>query len=119
MSASDGCTVTSENIDKIEDLVALGLGLGVQRFHFREVFYYPDSDVVDHSRMPGLLLADGAFAAMQQRIRAGFEGLADLIFVPNAELNSRARSENEESNYSGQRSKWRMLWNEAASKELS
>jgi hypothetical protein len=61
-------TVTSENIENMENLVALGFDVGVRKFVFREVFYHPENDVVDHDRMPGLLLKQGDFATMRERI---------------------------------------------------
>jgi MoaA/NifB/PqqE/SkfB family radical SAM enzyme len=67
-------TVTSENVGNMENLVDLGLGVGAHNFVFREVFYHPDNDVVDHERMPGLLLKQGDFAAMRERILEKFAG---------------------------------------------
>jgi MoaA/NifB/PqqE/SkfB family radical SAM enzyme len=81
-------TVTSANIDKLETLVTLGLDLGVQRFIFREMYYYPDNNVVDHSRMPGLLLRKGQFSEMTEKIRSRFGKKTDLIFAPNEELDA-------------------------------
>jgi molybdenum cofactor biosynthesis enzyme MoaA len=75
-------TVTSENIGNIADLVALGLDVGAGQFVFREVFYHPESDVVDHERMPRLLLKPGDFATMRQKIlqRFGASG-ASFMFA--------------------------------------
>ena len=50
---------------------------------FREVLYYPDSKIVDHSKMPGLLLRPGEFDIMAQRIRASFADRIELMFAPN------------------------------------
>jgi len=85
-------TVTSANIDKLETLVALGLDLGVQRFIFREMYYYPDNNVVDHSRMPELLLREGQFSEMAEKIRSRFDKKTDLIFAANDELDASARA---------------------------
>jgi MoaA/NifB/PqqE/SkfB family radical SAM enzyme len=94
-------TVTSANINKLEALVELGLGLGVQRFIFRELFYYPTNDVVDHSRMPGLLLKTGQFSEMSERIQSQYLARADLIFAPNEKLDASARTMTENSKFVG------------------
>jgi molybdenum cofactor biosynthesis enzyme MoaA len=94
-------TVTRANVDELESLVELGLGLGVQRFIFRELFYYPDNNVVDHSRMPGLLLQSGQFSAMTERIKSRYQGQADLIFAPNEALDASARTMTENSKFVG------------------
>lgn len=75
-------TVTSENVESMGDLVALGLDVGARQFVFREVFYHPTSDVVDHERMPALLLRPGEFATMRRKIlqRFGASGL-DFMFA--------------------------------------
>jgi MoaA/NifB/PqqE/SkfB family radical SAM enzyme len=75
-------TVTSANVGKMGDLVALGLDVGARQFVFREVFYHPASDVVDHERMPGLLLKPGDFAIMQQTILQQFGATgANFLFA--------------------------------------
>lgn len=75
-------TVTSENVGNMEELVALGLDVGAQTFVFREVFYYRDSDIVDHERMPGLLLKPGDFAAMRDRVLRQFTNSgANFVFA--------------------------------------
>jgi MoaA/NifB/PqqE/SkfB family radical SAM enzyme len=94
-------TVTTANVDKLEALVELGLGLGVQKFVFRELFYYPDNNVVDHARMPGLLLKSGQFAEMTERIQARYLGKAELIFAPNETLDASARTIVENSKFVG------------------
>lgn len=65
-------TVTRLNVHAMEELVDFGLGLGVDRFVMREVFYLPHNDVVDHSRMPELLLAAGEFSRLKQHLMATF-----------------------------------------------
>jgi hypothetical protein len=97
MSVEFITTVSSENIGSLEALVMLGLDLGVSRFVFRELFYYPDNDLVDHTRMPGLLLNEHAFADFKGRIRSRFERQVDLIFAPNDRLDARARKESRDS----------------------
>ena len=44
--------VTTSNIDRMSGLVDLAINLGANRVIFRELLYYPESRVVDHSRMP-------------------------------------------------------------------
>jgi MoaA/NifB/PqqE/SkfB family radical SAM enzyme len=61
-------TVTSLNIGVLVELVEFGLALGVREFNFREMFYFPESDVVDHTKMPPLLLKEGEFKKMQQQV---------------------------------------------------
>jgi MoaA/NifB/PqqE/SkfB family radical SAM enzyme len=94
-------TVTTANVDKLEALIELGLGLGVQRFIFRELFYYPDNTVVDHARMPGLLLKTGQFSEMNERIKARYLGKADLVFASNETLDASARTMVENSQFAG------------------
>jgi MoaA/NifB/PqqE/SkfB family radical SAM enzyme len=94
-------TVTTANIDKLESLVALGLDLGVRRFVFRELFYYPDSNVVDHARMPALLLRVGQFTALEERLRTRFTGGVEMIFVANERLDSEAREMAKNSKFVG------------------
>ena len=84
-------TVTRANIGKIDELVALGLEVGVIRFVFREVFYYPDNDVVDHTRMPKLVLRKGEFHSMMERVLERFEGTADFWFLDNETLHASAK----------------------------
>jgi sulfatase maturation enzyme AslB (radical SAM superfamily) len=73
-------TVTSENVESMDGLVALGLDMGAQTFVLREVFYHPSSDVVDHQIMPRLLLKPGDFAAMRQKILEQF-GTSGANFI--------------------------------------
>jgi hypothetical protein len=75
-------TVTSENVGNMGDLVALGIDVGARQFVFREVSYHPASDVVDHERMPGLLLKPGDFVTIRQTIlqRFGASG-ANFMFA--------------------------------------
>src|SRR5262249_279163 len=79
-------TVTTSNVGKMIPLVDLGLKHGVTRFVFREVFYYPDNNVVDHSRMPALLLTEGQFNTMKQEGLARFDGKADFVFCDGKTL---------------------------------
>jgi MoaA/NifB/PqqE/SkfB family radical SAM enzyme len=82
-------TVTSMNIHAMEALVTFGLDLGVAKFVLREVFYYPDNNMVDHAQMPALLLEEHAFSRMKQDLsgkfgkRAKFE-FADASFLDRA-----------------------------------
>jgi MoaA/NifB/PqqE/SkfB family radical SAM enzyme len=82
--------VTSANVAKMDTLVDLALESGAIRVVFREVFYYPEIDIVDHSRMPSLLLSPDEFKEMEQRIRARYENRLELVFAPNAELQESA-----------------------------
>jgi len=82
--------VTSANIGQMESLVDLALGLGVERVVFREVLYYPSNNIVDHSKMPNLILRPGEFAAMTEHIGSRFEDRIKLLFAPNNDLNASA-----------------------------
>jgi MoaA/NifB/PqqE/SkfB family radical SAM enzyme len=83
--------VTRANIDSLEGLVELGLDLGVKRFIFRELSYFRDNTIVDHERMPSLVLLPGQFAAMMDRINERFDGKTHLIFAPNDFLDAARR----------------------------
>jgi sulfatase maturation enzyme AslB (radical SAM superfamily) len=74
-------TVTSQNISMMDGLIDLGLNMGVHNFVFREVFYYPDNSIVDHARMPALLLKENDFASMKHRLLEKFGVKANLIFA--------------------------------------
>lgn len=93
-------TVTSANIDKLDTLVNLGRDLAIRRFIFRELFYYPDNNVVDHSRMPDLMLRKGDFSQMTERMKASF-GDVEMIFVANEELDASAQAMAENSKFVG------------------
>lgn len=85
-------TVTSENIRNMSDLVALGLDVGARQFVFREVFYHPASDVVDHVRMPDLLLKPGDFVTMRQKILERFgASAANFMFADQRLLEESTR----------------------------
>jgi MoaA/NifB/PqqE/SkfB family radical SAM enzyme len=79
-------TVTRANIDTLEGLVRFGLDLGVSRFALREVFYYPDSNVVDHARMPDLVLRPGDYERMAARLTDLFGEQATFEFADGARL---------------------------------
>jgi MoaA/NifB/PqqE/SkfB family radical SAM enzyme len=75
------CTVTKENISTVEQMVAMGLDLGVREFVFREVFYIPTNDIVNHKRMPSLVLDPGDFLKMRADIASKFHGKAKFDFA--------------------------------------
>jgi sulfatase maturation enzyme AslB (radical SAM superfamily) len=81
------CTVTKENISTVEQMVTMGLDLGVRDFVFREVFYEPTSDVVDHNRMPLLVLDPGDFLKMSADVISKFYGKAKFDFASAESLN--------------------------------
>ncbi len=84
-------TVTRVNVAEMEALVAFGLDLGARRFVLREMFYMPENDVVDHARMPALLLQPGEFASMRERVLARFGDRATFEFADNPTLDERGR----------------------------
>jgi MoaA/NifB/PqqE/SkfB family radical SAM enzyme len=79
-------TVTRANVDHLEALIAFGLDLGVSCFVLREVFYKPDNEVVDHSRMPSLVLAPGDFDTRVASLTAAFAGRATIRGTGQREL---------------------------------
>ena len=79
-------TVTRLNLASVHGLVSFGLGLGVARFVFREVFYRTDSDVVDHTRMPELVLRRGEFDEMKRSLRARFGDEVNFDFADEERL---------------------------------
>jgi molybdenum cofactor biosynthesis enzyme MoaA len=85
-------TVTSENIDMVDDLVEWGIGAGVTSFTFRQMFHDRTSSIVDHERMAGLLVDEAAFAVMRERVQARFTRRAWLHFLSNGEILARARN---------------------------
>jgi len=74
-------TVTTLNIGSMSELVQFGLSLGVEKFVLREVFYHPSSNVVDHSRMPSLVLQENEFGRMKEQVLDQFEGRAEFLFA--------------------------------------
>lgn len=81
-------TVTKLNVDAMQELVAFGLDLGVARFAFREMFYFPENKVVDHAKMRALLLGKGDFEKMKKALRTTFGGRAVLKFLDEETLES-------------------------------
>lgn len=68
-------TVTSANANALADIIPVGVELGVSNFIFREMFYDRESSIVDHRRMPGLLLKPGQFASLRKQMEAQFPDL--------------------------------------------
>ena len=79
-------TVTSLNAGGMAELVRFGLQLGVSHFVMREVFYHPDNHVVDHARMPTLVLAQGEIDRVATELQAAFAGKATFEFVGRRSL---------------------------------
>lgn len=79
-------TVNKLNVHVMRELVSFGLELGVSRFVFREMFYFPNSKIVDHSRMPSLVLEEGEYETMRRDLLAVFRGRAELSFADAATL---------------------------------
>jgi molybdenum cofactor biosynthesis enzyme MoaA len=74
-------TVTSLNIQGIEELVTFGLGVGARSFVLRQVFYNETSNIVDHTKMPALLVTADAFSEMKKLIREKFGMHLQLHFL--------------------------------------
>lgn len=74
-------TVTTANVEKTDSVVTLGLENGIRRFTFREVFYLPENHIVDHSRMPNLVLIAGQFEEMRMWLLSKFGEKAEFIFA--------------------------------------
>lgn len=79
-------TVTAENVGRMGDVVQMGLDRGVEEFVFREIFYVPSNDVVDHARMPALLLGPGQYGDMERHLRARFGARANMVFADQDRL---------------------------------
>jgi sulfatase maturation enzyme AslB (radical SAM superfamily) len=74
-------TITRENVDTTDNLVSLGMDIGVRDFVFREVFYHHDNDIIDHKRMPDLVLKPGQFSAMKLRLIDMFGLKGNFMFL--------------------------------------
>jgi MoaA/NifB/PqqE/SkfB family radical SAM enzyme len=85
-------TVTSLNIRSIDTLIRTGLELGVKRFNLRQMFYYPNSNIVDHSQMPTLIVTDEDFAEMSDRVRVIYGNIAHFHIQPARSMIEGARS---------------------------
>lgn len=79
-------TVTKKNIQKLEPILELGIGLGVANFVFREVFYFRDNPVVDHAQMPDLVLGETEFADVMQSLIASHGTRARMVFADSRDL---------------------------------
>jgi MoaA/NifB/PqqE/SkfB family radical SAM enzyme len=79
-------TVTRVNVGSAVELVRYGMDLGVRKFIFREVFYMPDNNVVDHSRMPDLLLRPGEFRGMCEGLRNTFGDSVEFDFADEGRI---------------------------------
>jgi hypothetical protein len=60
----------------------------VKEFVFREMFYIQNNDIVDHERMPQLVLQPGEFVDLQERLVAEFGRTVNLRFADNKALDS-------------------------------
>ena len=74
-------TVTTANINEIDDLIEIGMKIGAKRFHFREMFFDNRSNIVDHEKMEKLLLPPGQFQDMQHKIERQYQSRVGLYFV--------------------------------------
>jgi hypothetical protein len=61
------------------------------------MFYYPDNKIVDHSRMPALMLRRGQFAEVAKRLRAEFQDRAEFVFASTDLLHESSRRMHEDS----------------------
>jgi MoaA/NifB/PqqE/SkfB family radical SAM enzyme len=84
-------TVTTENIDDVDELLRWGLSEGVAAFELRQIFHHPGSEIVDHERMRRLLVTAEAFAAMRARIQSLAGDRARILFLENDEISRIAR----------------------------
>ena len=73
-------TVTRANINDIDILIRWGIDLGVKAFELRQMFYHPSSKIVDHARMPLLLVTKKEFADLRERITLKFDKAATIGF---------------------------------------
>ena len=85
-------TVTSENIAAVDDLVQYAISAGVAFVELRQMFYFRFNNVVDHSRMPGLLVDDTAFLEMAERVKQHYLGQMRFFVLPASKSVPEARS---------------------------
>jgi len=90
-------TVTRDNIDEVDELVAWGVDAGVAEFAFRQMFYIRSNTIVDHDRMTRLLVTESEFANMQERLESRFGDGAKMRFMTNSSLVQHAREVSKDS----------------------
>lgn len=79
-------TVTTANIAGLRDLIVWGRDVGVREFVFRQMYYLPDSTIVDHSRMPSLEVPAPEFAECRARLMAEFSSGIRMTFLEHSTL---------------------------------
>ena len=70
----------------MQELMERGLQLGVKRFIVREMFFDPQSSIVNHDDMRQLLLPQGKFLEMQSRIQEEYGSRAHFHFSARERL---------------------------------
>jgi MoaA/NifB/PqqE/SkfB family radical SAM enzyme len=85
-------TITKVNIGEAGDLVAWGLERGVKQFVFRQMFHFPNSQVVDHARMAELLVSADEFADFRLQTNDRYGKVAQLHFLANDVLVRESRA---------------------------
>jgi MoaA/NifB/PqqE/SkfB family radical SAM enzyme len=94
-------TVTKANISKMPAMVASAINSGIESFVFREVFYHRDNDIVDHTRMPDLVLEERDFELMAQVLQSEFGSRASLTFADRRYLDASSEKMVTDSRYRG------------------
>lgn len=79
-------TVTKSNVDEMQLLVEKGEAIGATRFHFREMFHDPRSNIVDHEKMEKLVLPPGRFHRMKSEIEDAYGGKVGLLFIDSPSI---------------------------------
>jgi hypothetical protein len=78
-------TVTTANIDELEDLITWGLNLSCEVFHIREVFFLAQSPIINKEEMGSLILKPGQFDKLRASL-VRYEKSAKFIFSDTQEL---------------------------------
>ncbi len=73
-------TVNTANADELDQLLEWGIDLGINRFVFREMFFHPESKIVNHAAMHDLLLPAGRFTQIEQDMTEKFQHRTQLFF---------------------------------------
>lgn len=80
------CTVTTRNIDDLDELVRFGLEIGAGIFVFREMFHLRFAQGIDHDEMRKLKLRRGEFDRMKKLLLSRYSDKATMHFYPVEEL---------------------------------
>jgi MoaA/NifB/PqqE/SkfB family radical SAM enzyme len=78
--------VTKANIGQVPEFITTALEFGIHKFNFYEIFFAPESNLLDNKIMRSLLLDDGQFYSLKQETLNNFGEKAEFIFAHDAFL---------------------------------